>query len=235
MPSCLFSFIYTMATKLASSIYNDIYSGLQGMHIGNSLSIEQLEDEIVTTRLAVIKEYQLKGILPLQDLLLAINCVPVDCKDLERCCLKRNGTPQAHFEIPQIIMDYGQQAISYIGTADRMNPYIFYIGSDYSNNYQQYRKRKPNSAYVYIDTAPNEHNMYDGWIFNAPFVKQISVVAAFKDLRQLEQYACCSQNLEELQGNSLIDNEVRQRLTREKLQYYRQYAQGPTPNNQAYK
>ena len=74
-----------MYTKLASAIINDIYSGLAGLHHNMSISQEQLEDEIVATRLQVIKEYQLQGILPLKDLLMAINCIPVDCKDLERC------------------------------------------------------------------------------------------------------------------------------------------------------
>jgi hypothetical protein len=71
--------------RLASAIVNDVYSGLAGLHHNISMSVEQLEDEIVATRLQVIKEYQLKGILPLKDLLMAINCIPVDCKDLERC------------------------------------------------------------------------------------------------------------------------------------------------------
>jgi hypothetical protein len=42
---------------------------------------------------------------------MAINCVDVDCKSLERCsCGKINedDTLVAHFEIPQIISDYGK-------------------------------------------------------------------------------------------------------------------------------
>ena len=58
--------------------------------------------------MSIIKEYTLKGILPTKDLLLSINCVPVDCKDLDRCsCSDIHGEPQAHFEIPQLMMDYG--------------------------------------------------------------------------------------------------------------------------------
>ena len=33
----------------------------------------------------IIKEYALKGILPRNDLMLSINCIPVDCKDLQAC------------------------------------------------------------------------------------------------------------------------------------------------------
>ena len=71
--------------KIASAIYNDIVSGLRGYHSNPSMSLEQLEDEVVEERLSVIKEYQLKGVLPINDLLTAINCIQVDCKDLDKC------------------------------------------------------------------------------------------------------------------------------------------------------
>ena len=44
-----------MYTKLASAIYNDIYGGLQNEHIGNSISIEQIEDEIVAKRISIMR------------------------------------------------------------------------------------------------------------------------------------------------------------------------------------
>jgi len=49
-----------------------------------------------------LKEYSLKGTLPIRDLLTAVNCIPVDCKDLEKCrCRESIGTtPTAHFEMP---------------------------------------------------------------------------------------------------------------------------------------
>ena len=50
-------------------------------------------------RLAVIKEYMLKGILPIDDLVSAINCIPVDCDTLDKCKCRGNicGNPIAHF------------------------------------------------------------------------------------------------------------------------------------------
>jgi hypothetical protein len=32
-----------------------------------------------------MKEYIIQGTLPLQDLLMSINCVPVDCESLDKC------------------------------------------------------------------------------------------------------------------------------------------------------
>lgn len=232
-----------MYTKLASAIINDIYSGLAGLHHNMSISQEQLEDEIVATRLQVIKEYQLQGILPLKDLLMAINCIPVDCKDLERCpickeeyiCGKKvvRSTPTAHFEVPQIMNGFGTAAIAYVGSVDRQNPFTFYISSDFQNKYEKYRKRGKRKPYVYIDPTPNENNMYDGYIFDAPLLKTISIVALFKDLRQLEEYNCCG-NLEDNENFNFIDMEVKNRLVQQKVNYYRQLHANNKPNDQQY-
>lgn len=225
-----------MYTKLASQIINDVYSGLQGLHHNLSLSVEQLEDEIVQMRLSVIKEYQLKGILPIQDLAYSINCLEVDCKDLERCPYCRSdaaGTLTAHFEIPQLIFDFGESAILYIGSADRQNGFPVYISSNLTNQYQKYRRRGHNKPFVYIDPTPNENNLLDGFVFNAPFLKSISVVGIFKDMRQLEQLGCCEET--ELDNMNFIDAEVKERLTKAKIYYYRQLAAQNTPNDQTYK
>lgn len=191
-------------------------------------------DEIVDERLQILKEYSLKGVLPIKDLYLSINCVPVDCKDLERCrcggqddCL----TPTAHFEIPQIVNDYGSLSIDYIGSTDRQNPFIYYTSST-AYRYHKYRKRGKNRPYVWIDTTPNENGMYDCFVFNAPLLSQISITAIFKDLRQLERYACCVELRDD--NMTFINNEIKKRLTEKKIRYYRALAPQNLPNDQQY-
>lgn len=221
--------------RLASAIQNDVYSGLRGYHENISMSIEQLEDEIVQERLAVIKELTLKNALPIRDLLLSINCITVDCKDLERCtaCHKLGGfkgTPTAHFEIPQLITDFDGLGIDFIGTIDRTQSFTVYTSLSSAARHK-YRKRRANQPYVYIDTTPNEHNMFDCFIFNAPFIQYVTVVGVFKDLRQVEQSDCC---LDLTYNFSSIDSTVQQRLTEKKIKYYRQLSPPLIPNNQAY-
>ena len=216
--------------KLASAIYNDIVSGLRGMHANPTMSIKQLEDDIVDERLQIIKEYSLKGILPKNDLLLSINCIDVDCKSLERCdCGKGGDTPVAHFEIPQLLNDFGELSIDYIGSTDRLLPFIYYTSSS-AWMYHQYIKRGRNKPYVYIDVTPNENNMYDCFIFNAPYIKQVSVVAIFKDPRQLEMYNCCPEM--DIENLTFINTEIKKRLTEKKLRYYRQLAAPVISNDQ---
>lgn len=221
--------------KIASAIQNDVVSGLRGYHTNMSMSMEQLKDEIVEERLLILKEYSLKGILPLKDLYISINCVQVDCKDIERCRCNNDdkcfSTPTAHFEIPQIVNDYGSLAIDYIGSSDRQIPFVFYTSST-AFRYHKYRKRGKNKPYVWIDTTPNENGMYDCFIFNAPLLAQISISAIFKDIRQLDKYSCCTENVDN--NYTFIDTEVRKRLTEKKIRYYRQLAAQLLPNDQSY-
>ena len=225
-----------MINRLASAIYNDIVGGLRGYHVNHSISIEQLEDDVVSTRIAVIKEYALKGILPVKDLLEAINCIPVDCEDLDRCSCNSSyvGTPQLHFTIPQIMTDtFGSDCIDYIGSTDRQLPFTIYTTIRNMQVYSKYRRRAKNKPYVYIDTTPNSDGKIDGFVFNAPYLKEISVVAIFKDPRELDNYKCCPSD-DVSKSFSFIDAEVRKRITAQYVQYYRQLAPPIIPNHQEY-
>ena len=42
--------------EIASAVYNDVEAGLVGMHSNNTMSLEQLEDEVVAERERVILE-----------------------------------------------------------------------------------------------------------------------------------------------------------------------------------
>lgn len=223
--------MYSLLDKLASAIRNDVVSGLRGYHTNMSMSDEQLIDDIIDARLQILKEYSLKGILPLRDLYISINCIPVDCKDLERCGCNDAmfSTPTAHFEIPQIINDYGKSSIDYVGSVDRQNPFIVYTSLQNYRNHK-YRKRGKNKPYIWIDTTPNENEMYDCFIFNAPLLKQVSITAIFKDLRQLEKFNCCAPD----DNKNFINAEIKKRVTESKIRYYRQFAAPLKPNNQEY-
>lgn len=224
--------------KLASQIINDVVSGLRGYHSNLALNRDQLGDEIVACRLEILHQYFLKGIFPIKDLLIAINCVNVDCESLERCrCREYNedDTLVAHFQIPQLISYYGKQAIEYIGSTDRRNKFQVITSLTELEN-RQYKRRGKDKPYVWIDTAPNAEGMLDCFIFNAPFLEQVSVVGVFKDPRQLNRYSCC--NTDELNGPdinpSFVDQLVKDKLTKEKLYYYRQMAAQKLPNTQEY-
>ena len=209
-----------------------------------SMSKEQLQEEIVQMRLAVIKEYMLKGILPIDDLVAAINCVPVDCDTLDKCKCRGTvcGSPTAHFQIPQVLLDYGiGNSIKYIGSSDKQHSFLVYTQNiDKIQTYQKYRKRGKEKPWVFIDVTPNQNGFLDCYIFNAPLIKQVSVVAIFKDPRQLEMFQCnCDgpsvDGVTQMDNNmNFLDIVIKDRLTQQKLKYYRQYATPILPNDQKY-
>ena len=84
--------------KLASAIYNDVVSGLAGITSTPTISMEQLQDDVIDERLQIIKEYSLKNLIPKKDLLYSINCIETDCKSLDKCCSSSNySKPELHF------------------------------------------------------------------------------------------------------------------------------------------
>ena len=74
--------IYNYIDKLVSAIKNDVVSGLSGFHTNLNFSDELIAQDVVDERLQIIKEYSLKGIMPLKDLYISINCIKVDCKNI---------------------------------------------------------------------------------------------------------------------------------------------------------
>lgn len=215
--------------KIASAVYNDLQAGLAGFVATPTMSMQQLEDEVVEERLFIIKQYSLKNMLPIKDLLTSLNCIPVDCKSLDKCCEGSYSPPIAHFEIPQTINDFGEEAIFYVGATDKQFKFKVYTNPSLLRAHK-YKLRGKNKPYVYIDTTPNEHNMYDGYIFNAPLLERLTVIAAFKDPRQVEQFECCE--YKDTDNFSWIDTEVKTSLLKKKFIYYRQGYVTPQPNNQ---
>lgn len=219
-----------MIEKLAAAIYNDIVSGLVGITGNPTLSMSQLEDDVVDERLQIIKEYSLKNLVPRNDLLMGIHCIDVDCKSLDKCPCNNPtySLPIAHFELPQIVNDLAAESVEYAGSIDRLVQFKVYTNTAWQ--YHKYLRRGSDKPFVYIEPTPNDNNMYDAWIFNAPLLKKISVIAIFKDPRQLVQYDCCKGD--EIDNYSFLSTEIKKRLTEKKIRYYRQLYQGPVPNTQ---
>lgn len=220
-----------LVNKLASAIYNDIVGGIQGYVANPNINLEQLEDEVVEERLYIIKKYSMNNQIPKKDLMYSLNCIEIDCKSLDKCCSDNYSKPMAHFEIPQIVNDFGGEAIEFIGSTDKSIEFKVYTGKQYL--FHKYKTRRANKPYVYIDTTPNEHNMYDCYLFNAPLLERVTVIAIFKDPRQVEKYSCCG--FTEADNFTWLASEIKQSLIQKKINYYRQLYPNVAVNNQVAK
>lgn len=225
---------YNMNVKqIASAVLSHIYDGLKGAVANIAVSQEQLEDEVVAERNTIIKEYLIKGVANLQEVYSSIDCVEVSCDSMSKCCLDGLGDlgqKALHFEIPPVLLLSGVSTIKFIGSIDRKEKYQVYTNNDYK--YHQYKKRGSNKPYVYIDTTVNSNGMIDGYIFNAPLVKVISVVAVFLDPRKLVEFNCCADE-EIVTDCGIISNDIVHRLTQKYAMWYRQNVLPPIPNTQS--
>ena len=207
--------------QLTSAIYNNIVSGLKGTNANVPMTHEHIEDSIIAERLLIIKEYMVKGLLPRKDLLVPISCLTLECLPIERCPAScgtlKAGTNYQHFEIPQVIQDFGEEAIDYIGAKDRMNPFKVYV--DNSFIYNKFRTRRSAKPYVWVDMAANKNGKYDVFVFNAPLMKDITAVIIPKDPRQLSEYACCPDSGDYF---SFFSADIEKRLSEKFLRYYRE-------------
>ena len=220
--------------QIASAIINDLFSGnLVSLSNRAMISQEQIEDECIEARCAIIKDWYLKNMLNLGDMMVAINCVEVDCKDQNKCsCMSSlaNAKMAKHFEIPQLMPGLGVDALAFVGSTDRSHAFKVYYNLEaikYQQHYQKYRKRPNDKPFVYIEKTPNENGMYDCWIFDAPFVQYIAVIGIFKDPRQLEKYNCCNDT--EYLEMGAISNEIKNRILQKKIQLYRTPAPPAAP------
>ena len=220
--------------QIASAIINDLFSGnLVSLSNRAMISQEQIEDECIEARCAIIKDWYLKNMLNLGDMMVAINCVEVDCKDQNKCsCMSSlaNAKMAKHFEIPQLMPGLGVDALAFVGSTDRSHAFKIYYNLEaikYQQHYQKYRKRPNNKPFVYIEKTPNENGMYDCWIFDAPFIQYIAVIGIFKDPRQLEKYNCCN-DIDYLEMGA-ISNEIKNRILQKKIQLYRTSAPTAAP------
>lgn len=228
----LFFIIFIMTIEaISSAIYNNIVSGLSGITANPKISIEQLQDEVIAEKNNLLRSHLQKGLLNLDELSLAINCIEVSCDYMSKCCnLPNVGEKALHFEIPPIVYINGINTIRFIGSIDRKIKYNVY--TDESYRFHQYKKRGANSPYVYIDTAINSNGNMDGYIFNLPYVKYISIIALFQDPRKLLEWDCCKSGGDSYLDLGILSETIIDNLTKRYIYFYRQAALPVTPNDQ---
>jgi hypothetical protein len=174
--------------------------------------------------LEIIKKYAAKNLAPKKDLYQSINCIQTDCKTLDKCCVyDEYQQSQLHFEIPQLVNDLGDDAIAYIGATNKHNSFKVYTNTNFTSH--KYKMRGNKKPFVYIDTTPNEHNLYDAYIFNADMLERISVIGIWKNPNQLElpQFNKCCDTVEEepISNITWIDQEIIDTVSKRYIQYYR--------------
>lgn len=219
-------------TRLASAVFNNVQAGLVGYTSTMTIPMEQIEDAVVQEFLVLLKKYSTKNLFPKKDFFDKIDCIQVDCQSLDQCC---DGTsysePVAHFQIPPIVNDFGEQAIEFLGTIDKQIKFKVYLNTNF--RFHKFKYRGKNKPYVYINPTINENGYLDCYMFNTPLLEKVSIIAVFRDPRIVEKYlkefGCCK--LINTDKVSWVESELIDSLTQKYLLYYRRYTKNPEPTD----
>jgi hypothetical protein len=177
---------WTLA-KIAGAIQNNLEAGLKTTANFN-FSMEQLRDQVIAERNAIIKQLDLQGVLDKSELFQEINCIQTDCKDLALCCDKSSRQPTLHFTLPRF------NHIDYIGLATQDSPFKIYDNIGFK--YDKYRdKRLTNRTFVQLRVF---NSVTHGFIFNPPThdLKYISFRGILENPLEVNQYNCCAYSAE---------------------------------------
>lgn len=203
--------------ELASAIHNDIVQGLRGK-TDTVIPIKQLEKEIVVKRNSLIKKYSLQGMLPIQELVQTISCIPVNCEDIAKCCSGiKSGTKGLKFTIPMISTVFMGDSIPYIGPIDRSVSWKIYY--DNSFIYHQYR-RFNNRPFVWINLGSKVDGMVDAYVFNQPYIENVTIDIVAED--PYKAYTCCIDKKEvEFPAPMFIQDEIKSSIVEQFIRYYK--------------
>lgn len=216
--------------RIASACYNDIVSGLSGTTATINIPMQQLEQEILETRLQIIHQYAKQNLLESKDVYDSLNCIELDCKSIDKCCSTDSDDELiAHAEIPQLAFVAGEdRVIQFVGSTDKQIKFKVYFSNLFK--YHKYKIRGKRKPFVYIDPVPNSNNLLDMYVFNAPLLERLSITAIFKSFDQVEELQCCQ--YKDTDNFTDIDLETQNNVVKKYIQYYRQLIGQPYPNTQ---
>lgn len=173
---------WTLA-KIAYAIKNNLEAGLKGTS-NFPFSIEQLEQEVISSRNALINELKLQQIffdlIPFEQ---EINCIKLDCEDIGLCCDKPTKETVLHFKLPRVI------SYSYLGLATQRDTMKVYTGTAFKyNKYRDFNFSK--RPYIWLRTVQDTSH---GFLFNppSPHLKYVSFRGVLENPLDVNDYDCC--------------------------------------------
>lgn len=240
--------------EISSAIRNHLSDGLRNLP-NYAYSLIQLEDEIELERATIMKKLSMIDMMALKmQFAQTINCLTLDCEELERCCNVSSGNNVLHFKIPQL-SDLAMDPVLFLGTPNRQYSFKVYTGQmDWQNNrYNPYLNKRP---YVWIDTStenpfdynrldplfnpdmmPKAGSFQDAFVFNPPTsqLKYLSITAIFNNPMDVGVYSCnATCRDEQYPVADWVIQEIIGNITARWIEYYRKLNVSPIQlvNNQ---
>lgn len=169
--------------QLADIVLNNTEGGLKNKN-GQSVTRQQVKDEIVLMRARLILELWPKGVLERESLIQETSCISAEKKDIADCpAAKGCKNDKVLFaKIPRLLHLPNLNPVQFIGSAKQDVEFKAVFGNDY--NYTPYLKygRKIPTAWFNIDEL---------WVFNEPkTIREMKARFVLEDPREIAIYSC---------------------------------------------
>lgn len=218
--------------QMANTVRNHVVDGLNGQG-SISFSIEQLQDEIITTTSKLIMQYTAQGIITAEQLSQRIDGIRVECKDISATCAVASYVNAPHFTVPDINRGI-INPVTFLGTMDSKMVFKVYYDRDF--RFHEYRLATAHLPFAWISSSPNIEGLYDVYLFNLGKynnLQYISIDAVFDnpyDILNTEFHEQFS--VSEFYAPLILQKEVVDTLTREYVEYYRKLHMQKPANTQ---
>jgi len=225
------------ANEISSTIRNRVYDALTGNIADQSLSTDQLYDEIDLVRADFVNKYAMTSKLNTKYLLQSIDNLELNCTSLAytECCdaFRHCSDEVPAVEIPALLATPDDSAIEYLGLTNKQEKFSVYFSTTDIDNHK-YRIKTAKRPYVFVDTTLNANNKYTLYFFNMGShnpLKYVSIRAMFTlpssvmpyDFNYLDREYPAPAHMQ----MAIIDN-----LTEKYVRYYRQLGVTQVPNQQ---
>jgi len=157
------------ANELTSAIKNRIYDGLSGNISNQSISNDQLFDEIDLVRADFVNKYSMTAKLNTKYLLQSLENLELKCTSLaysSKCDAFRHSNDEVPaLEVPVLLATPDDSAIEFLGLTNKQEKFpVYYDTSDILNH--RVRIRTANKPFVWVDTTINANGMNTLYFFN---------------------------------------------------------------------
>lgn len=211
--------------KIVSAVKNNLEAGLKTT--GNyNFSLEQLEHLVIAVKNFLYRQAELQGTLDKSSMYQEINCIKLDCENLELCCKVDTKNPVLHFVLPQYL------DIDIISSVDRQHQFNVYKDTMWNYNHHRHPSliKRP---YVWLRQYRGEVH---GFLFNPPSdnLEYISATLILENPLEINKYNCCELNPEydRFPIPQEFVNQIINEITNNWASWYYRFNSTNKPNNQ---
>jgi len=225
------------ANELASAIKNRIYDGLSGIISDQSISTDQLFDEIDLVRADFVNKYAMGSKLNTKYLLQSLDNLEIKCTSLaytDACdAFRFSNDAVPALEVPALLATPDDSAIEYLGLTNKQEKFaVYYSTSDIINH--KVRIRTAKKPFAWVDTTLNTNGMNTIYFFNMGShnpLKYVSLRAIFNHPSAVMLYDTGYED-REYAAPAHMQMAILDTVTEKYIRYYRQMHTVPQPNTQ---